>query len=85
MRGKNPIMSEIRSIYGSRIRFIFRQYPLDIPAHDKNYDAAVAAEAAGMPGQILGDGESAFRQSEGLVERSQLQADLEGLRLQDRS
>jgi len=44
----NPTMSEIKSIYGSRIRFIFRNFPLAIPAHDKSYDAAVAAEAAGL-------------------------------------
>lgn len=43
----NPIMSEIKSMYGTRIRFIFRNYPLQIPAHDKSYEAAVAAEAAG--------------------------------------
>jgi protein-disulfide isomerase len=49
---KNPVLGEIRAIYGSRIRFIFRNYPLDIPAHDKNYDAAVAAEAAGFQGKF---------------------------------
>ena len=46
----HPIISEIKSTYGSRIRFIFRNYPLAIPAHDKSYEAAVAAEAAGMQG-----------------------------------
>lgn len=44
----NPVLSEIKSLYGSRIHFVFRNYPLSIPAHDKAYDAAVAAEAAGM-------------------------------------
>lgn len=44
----HPTMNEIKSLYGSRIKFIFRNYPLAIPAHDKAYDAAVAAEAAGM-------------------------------------
>lgn len=44
----HPTMKEMQSIYGNRIRFIFRSYPLAIPAHDKAYDAAVAAEAAGM-------------------------------------
>ncbi|MBX7056204.1 MAG: thioredoxin domain-containing protein [Pyrinomonadaceae bacterium] len=48
----NPIMSEIKSTYGSRIRFIFRNYPLSIPAHDKAYEAAVTAEAAGMQGKF---------------------------------
>jgi len=46
----NPVMSEIKAAYGSRIRFIFRNYPLDM--HDKSYDAAVAAEAAGMQGKF---------------------------------
>jgi protein-disulfide isomerase len=48
----NPAMNEIKSMYGTRIRFIFRNYPLQIPAHDKAYDAAVAAEAAGMQGKF---------------------------------
>ncbi len=44
----HPAMREIQQIYGSKIKFIFRNFPLAIPAHDKAYDAAVAAEAAGM-------------------------------------
>ena len=44
----HPIMNEIKSTYGSRIKFIYRDFPLDIPAHDKSYEASVAAEAAGM-------------------------------------
>ena len=48
----HPAMNEIKSMYGSRIKFIFRNYPLQIPAHDKAYDAAVAAEAAGMQGKF---------------------------------
>ncbi len=44
----HPVLNEIKAAYGSRIHFIFRDFPLDIPAHDKSYDAAVAAEAAGM-------------------------------------
>ena len=44
----HPIMAEIKSMYGTRIHFIFREFPLDIKAHDKSYDAAVAAEAAGL-------------------------------------
>ncbi len=46
-----PIMNEIKSMYGSRIKFIYRNFPLAIPAHDKSYDAAVALEAAGMQGK----------------------------------
>jgi len=45
-------MNEIKAAYGSRIRFIFRNLPLDIPQHDKAYDAAVAAEAAGFQGKF---------------------------------
>mgnify|MGYP003694619927 CR=1 FL=1 len=52
------MMNEIKSFYGSRIHFIFRDFPL--PIHDKSYDAAVAAEAARLQGQILGNAEYAF-------------------------
>lgn len=48
----HPVMNEIKSLYGSRIKFVFRNFPLSIPAHDKAYDAAVAAEAAGMQGKF---------------------------------
>ena len=47
-----PVINEIKSMYGSRIRFVFRNFPLSIPAHDKAYDAAVATEAAGMQGKF---------------------------------
>ena len=47
---KHPVMKQIQSIYGSRIKFIFRSFPL--PMHDKAYDAAVAAEAAGIQGKF---------------------------------
>ena len=49
---KHPMMKELVSLYGSRIKFIFRNYPLAIPAHDKAYDASVAAEAAGLQGRF---------------------------------
>ncbi len=48
----HPTMNEIKTMYGNRIHFIFRNYPLQIPAHDKSYDAAVAAEAAGSQGKF---------------------------------
>jgi protein-disulfide isomerase len=48
----HPIISEVKSIYGNRIKFIFRDFPLNIPAHDKSYEAAVAAESAGMQGKF---------------------------------
>jgi protein-disulfide isomerase len=44
----HPSLKEITSTYGSRIRFIFRNFPLNIQGHDKAYEAAVAVEAAGM-------------------------------------
>ena len=48
----HPIMNEIKSLYGSRIKFTYRNNPLSIPAHDKAYEASVAAEAAGMQGKF---------------------------------
>jgi protein-disulfide isomerase len=41
-----PILKEINSMYGNRIKFVFRNFPL--ASFDKSYDAAVAAEAAGL-------------------------------------
>ncbi len=46
----HPVLSEIKSMYGSRIRFVFRNFPLDM--HPKAYDAAVAADAAGLQGKF---------------------------------
>jgi Protein-disulfide isomerase len=46
----HPVMHQIQGIFGSRIKLIFRNFPL--PMHDKAYDAAVAAEAAGMQGKF---------------------------------
>lgn len=48
----HPKMKELTSVYGSRIKFIFRNFPLAIPAHDKAYDAGVAVEAAGLQGKF---------------------------------
>lgn len=42
----HPALNEIKSAYGSKIRFIFRNYPLSM--HDKADDAALAVEAARM-------------------------------------
>jgi protein-disulfide isomerase len=44
----HPTMKEIQSTYGSKIRFIFRHFPLAIPGHEQAFEAAVATEAAGM-------------------------------------
>lgn len=46
----HPVMKEIQSTYGSKIKLIFREFPLAM--HDKAYDAAVAAEAAGLQGKF---------------------------------
>lgn len=46
----HPIVKEIQSAYGSRIRVIFRNFPLQM--HAKAFDAAVAAEAAGIQGKF---------------------------------
>ena len=46
----HPVLKEIQSTYGSRIKFIFRNFPLQM--HDKAYDAAVAVEAAGIQGKF---------------------------------
>jgi protein-disulfide isomerase len=43
---KYPMAKEIISAYGNRIKFIYRNFPLAIAAHDKAYAASVAAEAA---------------------------------------
>ncbi|MFT3744039.1 MAG: thioredoxin domain-containing protein [Pyrinomonadaceae bacterium] len=48
----HPVMNEIKSLYGSRIKFVYRNNPLAIPAHDKAYEASVAAEAAGLQGKF---------------------------------
>lgn len=44
-----PVLQEIKSIYGGRIKFIYRHYPLT-QIHQKAYDASVASEAAGLQG-----------------------------------
>ncbi len=46
----NPTVKELQATYGSRIKIIFRNYPL--PMHSKAFDAALAAEAAGLQGKF---------------------------------
>lgn len=43
-------LKEINSLYGGRIKFIYRSYPLT-QIHKNAYDAALAAEAAGQQGK----------------------------------
>ena len=47
----HPKMQEITKIYGSRIKFIYRSFPLT-QIHQHAYDSAVAAEAAGLQGKF---------------------------------
>ena len=44
------LMKEINSLYGSRINFIYRNYPL--PMHANAYTASLAAESAGRQGKF---------------------------------
>lgn len=46
----HPKMKELNAIYGSRIKFVFRNFPL--PMHKHGYAASVAAEAAGLQGKF---------------------------------
>ncbi|MFV0389928.1 MAG: thioredoxin domain-containing protein [Pyrinomonadaceae bacterium] len=49
--GAYPVINEVVSKYGERVKFIFRNYPL-IQNHQNSYNAAVAVEAAGMQGKF---------------------------------
>jgi protein-disulfide isomerase len=46
-----PLLKEIEKEYGDRLRVDFRQFPL-VTMHKHAYDAARAAEAAGMQGKF---------------------------------
>lgn len=46
----HPKVNEVRSAFGDRVRIIFRHFPLQ--GHPYAYDAACAAEAAGMQGKF---------------------------------
>ncbi|OGG09058.1 hypothetical protein A2154_03360, partial [Candidatus Gottesmanbacteria bacterium RBG_16_43_7] len=45
-----PTVKEILSKYGSKIRFIYRHFPLQ--QHQFSYPSALAAEAAGLQGKF---------------------------------
>lgn len=47
----HPMMNEVTSAFGSRVKFVFRHYPLT-QMHKNAFDAAVAAEAAGLQGKF---------------------------------
>jgi len=47
----HPKMQEITKIYGNRIKFIYRNFPLQ-QMHAHAYEAAVAAEAASLQGKF---------------------------------
>jgi len=46
----HPKMQEIVKTYGNRIKFVYRNFPLQMHAHA--YEAAVAAEAASLQGKF---------------------------------
>lgn len=43
----HPMMQELNKIYGNRIKFVYRSFPLTT-IHAHAYEAAIAAEAAGL-------------------------------------
>jgi len=43
-------MKEVNALYGSRIKFVYRNFPLN-EVHKNSYDASLAAEAAGFQGK----------------------------------
>jgi protein-disulfide isomerase len=45
-------LKEIEKSYGQRVRIIFHHFPLTIKGHENAYDAARAAEAAGIQGRF---------------------------------
>jgi protein-disulfide isomerase len=58
----HPVMKEIQSTYGSKIKLIFRNFPL--AGHDKAFEAATAAEAAGMQGKFWAMQDQLFNNQE---------------------
>jgi protein-disulfide isomerase len=45
-------IKEIEKTYGQKVRIIYRHYPLQIKGHENSYNAARAAEAAGLQGRF---------------------------------
>ena len=52
-------MKEINALYGSRIKFVYRNFPLT-QIHKNAYDASLAAEAAGFQGKYWAMQEQLF-------------------------
>lgn len=48
---QHPKLNEIRAKYGDKVKIVFRQFPL-ATVHPNAYDAACAAEAAGIQGKF---------------------------------
>lgn len=46
--GFHQVLKEVEKTYGSRVKVIFRHFTLQIRGHENSYDAARAAEAAGL-------------------------------------
>ena len=46
----HPVVKEVTANYGTRIKYIFRNFPL--PIHNNAYEAALSAEAAGLQGKF---------------------------------
>lgn len=59
----HPVMKQLQAAYAGNknFRFVFRHYPLSIPAHDKAYSAALANEAAGLQGKFWQMQDQLFR------------------------
>ena len=47
----HPVFNDISATYGSRVKIIYRNFPLT-QIHPNAYDASVAAEAAGLQGKF---------------------------------
>lgn len=65
-----PVVKELLGTYEGKIRFIFRNFPMKT-IHDNAYDAALAAEAAGLQGKFWEVYHLFFRNQESL-EKSNL-------------
>jgi protein-disulfide isomerase len=65
-----PVIEELLNTYEGKIRFIFRNFPMKT-IHPNAYDAALAAEAAGLQGKFW-EIHSIFFKNQDNLERPQL-------------